>query len=427
MIGFKIPKNPLSNQQDLVVKVFEPQIHDDGFFTSKYVTYQVRIESLNLDVRRKDKHFHYLYEFFCKVCPYVMVPCIPDIQKDKKLDLKYLAKRATYLEDFLNKALQSEDLKLVPLFYDFFKEPDRKKFSKTIKTTLEKTKKPINVKEFFTESGSHIVDSNKNIINFSDNLSLYMNVYETWCNKFNDNTKKLSTQMIEISKTLSELGEWSKYMSKMYKLWHNKQFAKLYTDIQNTFDRWSTAQNNQIKVVSHYLTSFFSIPTLHLTALKRLDSVKQSYQSQFEKANTNLEKKKEKAFTSKNSSSWDLSVDDIKRTKDLLEDKVAAFKAMFPRESLEVANLKNNYYFIANKWYHEIRRVNRYHMFNTAENFVKLSQKNKDLIGEYKEIWTDFETKYDKSTFPIENDDFYNSSSQNENTPKGSDDDKIIM
>ena len=358
-----------------------------------------------------------------------MIPTIPDVQKDKKLDLKYLAKRATYLEDFLNKSLQSDDLKMLPLFYDFFKDPDRKKFSKYIKSTLEKTKKPTWVKEFFTTSGSHIIDSNKHIINFSDNLSLYLNVYETCCNKFNDYTKKLASQMLDTSKTLTELGEWSKYMSKMYKLWNNKQFAKLYTDIQNTFDRWSTTQNNQTKIISHYLSSFYSIPTLHLSALKRLDNVKQSYQTQFEKSNINLEKKKEKAFAAKNTSTWELSIDDIKRTKDMLEDKVAAFKAMFPRESLEVTNLKNSYYFVANKWYHEIRRVNRYHMFNTAENFVKLSQKSRDLTKEYNEIWNDFEAKYDKSTFPIEIDDYFNNQSSNEgiSTPKGSDDDKAIL
>lgn len=64
MDGFKIPKNVLSDHKDIRVIVTDPQIHDEGFFSSKYVTYQVKTEGLNFDVRRKDRHFHYLYEFF---------------------------------------------------------------------------------------------------------------------------------------------------------------------------------------------------------------------------------------------------------------------------------------------------------------------------------------------------------------------------
>jgi len=278
-----------------------------------------------------------------------LIPLIPDCPKDKKFDIKYLAKRAAYLEDFLNKALQSDDLKILPIVLDFLKDPDRRKFSKHIKSSLEKAPKPSCVKEFYTVSGSHIIDSNKHIITFSEKLSTYLNVNDSCYAKFNDMSKKLASQMMETSKTMNELADCAKYFSKMYKLCDCKQFSKLYSDIQNSFERWSAVQNNLTKAISSNLASFYTIPTLHLNALKRLETVKQSYQSLFEKSDSYLEKKKERAFKSRDFMKWELSSDDLKRSKDLLEDKAEAWKAMFPRESIENNNLKNNYFFVANK------------------------------------------------------------------------------
>lgn len=155
--------------------------------------------------------------------------------------------------------------------------------------------------------------------------------------------------MLESSKTLSELGDCSKYMAKMYKLSDNNEFSKLYTDIQNMFDKWAIAQNNLTKTISTNLTSFYALPTLHLNSLKRLDQVKQNFQSIYEKGAVALQKKKEKAFATRNIQTWQLQIEDLKRSKELLDDKEEAYKVMFPHETKEMLYAKHNYYFIANK------------------------------------------------------------------------------
>jgi len=53
--GFKIPKSVLFSQQNLGVVVDDPTWHDDGFFSTNYVTYQIRTPDLGYTVRRKDK------------------------------------------------------------------------------------------------------------------------------------------------------------------------------------------------------------------------------------------------------------------------------------------------------------------------------------------------------------------------------------
>lgn len=169
----------LTAQKEIKVSVTDPQIHDDGFFTSKYVTYLVKVDSLNLEVRRKDKHFKYIQEYLCRMRPFILIPCIPEVQSDKKLDMKYLTRRASNLEEFLNKVLESEDLRLVPMLNDFLTLTDRKKYSALIKTTLKTAEAPLGLKEFYTLSGVHNIDDSKHIINFGEKLSMYMNVYET--------------------------------------------------------------------------------------------------------------------------------------------------------------------------------------------------------------------------------------------------------
>lgn len=53
--GFKIPKSVLLAQKNLCVVVDDPTWHDDGFFSTNYVTYQIRTPDMGYTVRRKDK------------------------------------------------------------------------------------------------------------------------------------------------------------------------------------------------------------------------------------------------------------------------------------------------------------------------------------------------------------------------------------
>lgn len=76
-----------------------------------------------------------------------------------------------------------------------------------------------------------------------------------------------------------------------------------------------------------------------------------------------MKNKKEKAFKSKDIAKWELNSEDLVRVKTLMENKAAAYKAMFPRDNLELITHRDNYYFVANYCYSEIRRNNRYNMF----------------------------------------------------------------
>lgn len=191
-------------------------------------------------------------------------------------------------------------------------------------------------------------------------------------NKFHHLTRNLTQQFADIENTITELSACARQFSKMYKLSDNKQFSHLYEDIQETFSRWAKVQRQTADSVAINLAVFHSFPIQHIMSLRNLESAKIQHQSCYEKAVFNLEKKKEKAFRSKDITKWELNIEDIKRGKELLDNKKQAYKAMFYQDQDELRLLKDTYHFYINQCYREIRRVNRYDMMSTHINYIKL-------------------------------------------------------
>lgn len=189
----------------------------------------------------------------------------------------------------------------------------------------------------------------------------------------------------------------------MYKLCDDKQFSNLYEDIEKSMQRWAKVQATSSKICAANMAVFHTFPTLHLNSLRRLETNKMNHHAIYEKFGVNLDKKKDKAFRSQDMSRWEINNPDPK----LLQNREEAFKAMFPKDNAELETLKNNYYFMVNQCYKEIKRTNRYDMFNTLNNYTKMSERIKDNIYEHLQIWTDFEMKYKDAEFPPEKDDIY--------------------
>ena len=205
--GHKIKDTILTSQEDIAVQISDPQWHDDGFFSAKYVTFLVRTPSLGYEVRRKDKDFNQFQEYLEKVYPHILVPTIPEFQRDRKGSQKYWERRAREMQTFVNQCLQSSDLKSCPLFMDFIKNKDFKAFSKLLKNQFDKHFKPIGTKDLYTNSGFHTIDANPSILEFTDKLPAFLSLYETTHSKFHHLSRKLTDQFYEISRTCKELSE----------------------------------------------------------------------------------------------------------------------------------------------------------------------------------------------------------------------------
>jgi hypothetical protein len=210
------------------------------------------------------------------------------------------------------------------------------------------------------------------MLEFSDKLPVFMNIYQSNTEKLHSLTRQLTEQYEDISNTISQMSECTRQLSKVYKLTDDVNFSNLFQDIDTMMTRWREVNETMTKTCASNLAMFHTFPTLHMNSLKRLENNKITHHTIYEKTAVALEKKKERAFKIKDITKWDLSTEDMKRGSELLDNREEAFKAMFYKEQEEADSLRDTYYFFINQCYKEIRRTNRYEMLNTHNNYIKL-------------------------------------------------------
>ena len=111
----------------------------------------------------------------------------------------------------------------------------------------------------------------------------------------------------------------------MYKFSDNFQYSKLYENIETMYSRWAQVQEDTAKI-SAGNALFHTFPTEHVNSLKNLEANKIFHQTNFERAVVNLDKKRERAFRSRDFTRWELKAEDVKRAKELLDNKEEAYK-----------------------------------------------------------------------------------------------------
>ena len=77
----------------------------------------------------------------------------------KKYDAKFLAKRKRLAMRFINKVLQSPELCASPVLLDFLSFSDAKKYTKSLKSALEKDPVPRSLSQMGTVSGHFIANN----------------------------------------------------------------------------------------------------------------------------------------------------------------------------------------------------------------------------------------------------------------------------
>jgi hypothetical protein len=114
-----VPKSKLNGVEDIKVRIRDPQMKDEGFFSGKHLTFKMDTKPLGWSVERKDKDFNSLRDFLVKAYPHVLVPACPEYNSVKSLDKSFLRKRESLLTRFINKLMLQEELKACPLVVDF--------------------------------------------------------------------------------------------------------------------------------------------------------------------------------------------------------------------------------------------------------------------------------------------------------------------
>lgn len=67
---------------------------------------------------------------------------------------------------------------------------------------------------------------------------------------------------------------------------------------------------------------------------------------------------------------------------------------MLPKETEQLKKLKDNYIFLTNQCYREMKRNNRVDAFEACDQFIALSKKFRENLGETSSVWGGFEKCY---------------------------------
>ena len=117
-----------------------------------FLTYQVKIQQLRTDVRRRDEDFTSLHSYLAKAYPNVIVPPAKIHKPQKVLVQRYIEKRATLLTRFFKNSLRNTLLRGDKFLVMFLCEKDNKALEKGIKEMLT-VQVPVSVANVVTEEG----------------------------------------------------------------------------------------------------------------------------------------------------------------------------------------------------------------------------------------------------------------------------------
>lgn len=222
-------------------------------------------------------------------------------------------------------------------------------------------------------------------------MEKYYNSHEVLFKKFHYLGKKLSSDLMEVSKTLCAISLCSQHISVLYELGNSREMADVYQKMREHFKRWGKDVHNEAKINLKYLPQYFNYSSLENQAYKDMFIKRNKQLEKYVTKNNELLSKKEKFFKAGKPEKWELSEEEFKRAQDLLKDKVEAFKVMFPKDTGVVKDYEDTYLYLTSQWYKEIRKVNREDVDDLKFHLQEYACRMSELLTESHLTWADFD------------------------------------
>ncbi|CAI2360426.1 unnamed protein product [Moneuplotes crassus] len=378
--GVKLFKTRLNHEKDLKIVISDPEVVDEGFFVGKHLSFKVEVQPLSWAVHRRDKDFNILRDYLVKAFPHLVIPAAPEFNAYKSMDKSMIKKREHLLNRFMNKLMIQKDLRACPAVLDFVSYEDSKAFTKQLKQSLESAPKLKFVSEFPTSTGIHKVHITKQVEMLCNQFEKYVNSHECLFKKFHFLGRKLSSDLMEVAKTLDALSFCSNNISTMYKIGNSDDMGDLYGNLSDHFKKWSKDMHNEAKINLKHIPQYFNYTSSEYEGYKNLFNNRNKFIERFLTKSNDLQVKKEKLFKSGKPEKWYLRDEDMKRSMDLLNDKTEALRVMLPDQTQEVMNYEIAYTYVSNQCYSEIKKFNSHEIKDLYSHFKEYTAKMNEVF-----------------------------------------------
>lgn len=249
-----------------------------------------------------------------------------------------------------------------------------------------------------TLSGNHKINVNSKAEVFCNQMEKYYSSHEVLFKKLHYLGKKLSSDLMEVSKTLCAISLWSKHISVLYEMGNSKEMAKTYKEMNDHFKRWGKETHDSAKITLKFMPQYFNYSSMENQSYKDLFNTRMKLLETFVNKSNDLLAKKEKLFKAAKTDKWELTQESLAKVDDLLKNKEEAFEAMLPQATKEVSDYEDAYMYLTSQCYKEIKKINREDVDELKDHLHEYAARILEVIDVSQLTWKQFQTSLQEKT-----------------------------
>ena len=351
----KAETNALNNQDNLEITVSDPQKVDNGFFSKAYINFLISTNPLNFKVRRKHADFVWLRERLSVIFNLNVLPRLP--RKGKVNGDNHIKKRMRNLERFLNYLLKDNLVKNSKIFYDFLTLEKEDDFEKQ-KKIYNKLKSPTEIREVKTLDGKLKIQVTEQNEKYFNKIKSNAALNETVLKQINDTFKLLK---LEMNATITRISSFFPMFDKLIKIRKsylpNNILSQSYMQLKNIFTSWVDILKKQNNFFLKDVKEYLKLLGGNYHHMKELTELVDEQKNYYRKISRNLIAKKIDLYDNRDAADWQLDAQDKKNVKNLVKDKLTAYKKICHNSTVDAIKLKEKYGYQLNKIISEHERL----------------------------------------------------------------------
>ena len=352
----KAETNALNNQDNLEITVSDPQKVDNGFFSKAYINFLISTNPLNFKVRRKHADFVWLRERLSVIFNLNVLPRLP--RKGKVNGDNHIKKRMRNLERFLNYLLKDNLVKNSKIFYDFLTLEKEDDFEKQ-KKIYNKLKSPTEIREVKTLDGKLKIQVTEQSEKYFNKIKSNAALNETVLKQINDTFKLLK---LEMNATITRISSFFPMFDKLIKIRKsylpNNILSQSYMQLKNIFTSWVDILKKQNNFFLKDVKEYLKLLGGNYHHMKELTELVDEQKNYYRKISRNLIAKKIDLYDNRDAAAdWQLDAQDKKNVKNLVKDKLTAYKKICHNSTVDAIKLKEKYGYQLNKIISEHERL----------------------------------------------------------------------
>lgn len=336
----KLEKSPI-NDKDIKVEIRNPKTNDKTFLQSAYVTYEVVTEAMQWLVRRRYSDFEWLRTILVKCYPRLVVPPLPGKKiGGRRFEDDFIKKRMAFLQKFIDIVLSIEEFKACEGLIAFLSMIDRGQFDAKMKELTTFTPSTY-VQDMKTLSGKITVTYNESHEKYYNNISTYFRLQNQLFERLNYNLKNYYTNASEACLNLVEVQKDFETLTLLNsRIGMKSEITKTFEELGIFFKNWKRIIFNQNEVIKTNIKDFFKYRRMEGEAYFELiysrENILQKYKEEYER----VTHKKEKLWTSRDISKWEI-IDEFHKVDQVLlvQDRDYAFSKMCTKDTKSLENI----------------------------------------------------------------------------------------